>query len=77
VIGVPDESWGESVKALVVLRPGEASETELIEHCRSRLAHFKARSRSRSGTSSPDGDRQAPEVQAPGALLGGHGPPVN
>jgi fatty-acyl-CoA synthase len=42
VIGVPDETWGETVKALVVLKPGaEATEGELIEFCRSRLAHFK------------------------------------
>jgi len=42
VIGVPHERWGETVKALVVLRPGvEAAEPELIEFCRSRLAHFK------------------------------------
>ena len=42
VIGVPSEKWGETVKALVVLRPGhEAKEQELIEFCRSRLAHFK------------------------------------
>jgi fatty-acyl-CoA synthase len=43
VIGVPDEKWGETVLALVVLKPGAtATEQELIEHCRSRIAHFKA-----------------------------------
>jgi fatty-acyl-CoA synthase len=43
VIGVPDEKWGETIKALVVVRPGEAAtESELIAHCRARLAHFKA-----------------------------------
>jgi acyl-CoA synthetase (AMP-forming)/AMP-acid ligase II len=42
VIGVPDEKWGEAVKALVVLAPdASATEAELIEHCRGRLAHFK------------------------------------
>ncbi|WP_370290826.1 long-chain-fatty-acid--CoA ligase [Nocardioides sp.] len=43
VIGVPDEQWGESVKAVVALKEGsDASERELIEWCRERLAHFKA-----------------------------------
>ena len=42
MIGVPDAKWGETIKALVVLRLGAtATERELIEHCRSRLAHFK------------------------------------
>jgi len=43
VIGVPDDKWGETVKALVVLKPGaSATEAELIEHCRATLAHFKS-----------------------------------
>ncbi len=42
VIGVPSDKWGETVKALVVLKPGlEANEAELIEHCRAHLSHFK------------------------------------
>jgi acyl-CoA synthetase (AMP-forming)/AMP-acid ligase II len=43
VIGVPDEKWGETIKALVVLRPGVVvSDADLIAHCRDRMAHFKA-----------------------------------
>ena len=40
VIGVPDDEFGEQVKALVELR-GAASAEELIEFCRGRLAHYK------------------------------------
>ena len=42
VVGVPDERWGEAIKAVVVLKPGQtAGMEELIAHCRERLAHFK------------------------------------
>ncbi|MDH3681104.1 MAG: AMP-binding protein, partial [Acidimicrobiia bacterium] len=42
VIGVPDEKWGETVKALVVLTEESTStERELIDYCRDRLAHYK------------------------------------
>jgi fatty-acyl-CoA synthase len=43
VIGVPDEKWGETVKALVVPTPDHADITaeELIAHCREKLAHYK------------------------------------
>jgi len=42
VIGVPDERWGETVKALVVLAPGaSATEAELRAWCKERLAGYK------------------------------------
>jgi fatty-acyl-CoA synthase len=42
VIPVPDEKWGEVPKALVVLKPeAHAAEAELLEFCRSQLAHYK------------------------------------
>ena len=42
VIGVPDAKWGETVKALVVLKEGEtATEQDIIDFTRDRLAHFK------------------------------------
>ena len=45
VIGVPSERWGETIKAVVVLRQGKpASAEELIEHVRGSLAHYKAAS---------------------------------
>jgi acyl-CoA synthetase (AMP-forming)/AMP-acid ligase II len=43
VIGVPHEKWGETVKALVVLAEGaEAQESEIIAHCKERVAGYKA-----------------------------------
>jgi fatty-acyl-CoA synthase len=43
VIAAPDDKWGEVPKAFVVLKPGaSASEQDIIDHVRGRLAHFKA-----------------------------------
>lgn len=42
IIGIPDSTWGESVHAGVVLKPGHtASEAALIDHCRTRIARDK------------------------------------
>jgi len=42
VIGVPDDLWGEAVKAVVVLKPGaRAAEAEIVEFMRARIAHYK------------------------------------
>ena len=45
VIGVPDEKWGEKIKAVVVLNDGyEAGETlarEIIDFCRDKIAGYK------------------------------------
>ena len=42
VIGVPDDLWGESVKAIVVLKEGmKATEDELIQHCKNYLSSYK------------------------------------
>ncbi len=43
VVGIPDQKWGEAVKGFVVLKSGQrATEEEIIQFCKERLAHYKA-----------------------------------
>jgi fatty-acyl-CoA synthase len=43
VIGVPDEQWGEAVKAVVVLKPGaQATELDIVDFVRARIARYKS-----------------------------------
>ena len=43
MIGVPDEKWGEAVKAVVAPKPGVTPDpADIIAFARSRIAHFKA-----------------------------------
>jgi acyl-CoA synthetase (AMP-forming)/AMP-acid ligase II len=42
VVGVDDLEWGQVPRAVVVLKKGaQATDEEIMEHCRSRLASFK------------------------------------
>ncbi|MBW2637323.1 MAG: long-chain-fatty-acid--CoA ligase [Deltaproteobacteria bacterium] len=42
VIGVPDPAWGESVKALIIVKEGkEVTEQEIIDFCASKMAGYK------------------------------------
>ena len=42
VIGVPDERWGEAVKAVIILKPGQIGDpSEIIAFARERIAGYK------------------------------------
>lgn len=41
-VGIPDEEWGETIKAVVVLKPGhEPNPDDILSHCNARLPGFK------------------------------------
>jgi long-chain acyl-CoA synthetase len=43
VVGIPDDVYGENIKAWVVLKPGQtATADEIIQHCQSKLKRFKS-----------------------------------
>jgi len=43
VIGVPDDKWGEAVKAVIEVKPGmQVAESELIAFCKERIGSVKA-----------------------------------
>lgn len=82
VVGVPDRTWGESVRAYVVLVPGCQPETaDLISHCTRRLASFKKPKsvifveelhKSPNGNSETDAPGQSHTlIPAPGRKAGG------
>ena len=42
IVGVPDDYWGEIVKAVIVLKPGQqATSEEIMDYCREKLASYK------------------------------------
>ena len=42
VIGVPDPTWVQNVKAVIVLKPGASADAAaIVEHCRARMASYK------------------------------------
>ncbi|MOA50287.1 Long-chain-fatty-acid--CoA ligase [compost metagenome] len=42
VIGIPCDKWGETVHAVIVLKPGASlTSEEIVAHCRERIAGYK------------------------------------
>ena len=72
VIGVPDDKWGETVKAIVVRRSGADPTAEaLIDYARQRLALQVPHVGGFPGRAAAQSIGQAPEAPASRALLEG------
>ena len=42
IIGIPDEEWGEKVKAIIVPKEGEKlTEEDIIKYCKRKIAKYK------------------------------------
>jgi len=64
VIAVPDEKWGEVPKAFVTLAEGkQASAEEIMRHCKTVLAHFKAPRQVEFRSAAEDVHRQGAKVR--------------
>ncbi len=76
IIGIPDDTWGEAVKAVVSLHEGaEATADEIIGFCREHLAAFKCpKSVDITGAAAPQPHRQDPQEGPARAVLGGPRP---
>ena len=64
VVAIPSEKWGERPKAFVTLKQGEeATEEEIIDFCKERIARFKAPEAVDFGDLPKTRHRQGPEVR--------------